>query len=145
MSVPADNSPPIINDIQFTTDGASSFVARGGTTVTLGFTVIDQRELAVGSPPPSFSVTIGPPGSAAPVFSFANSQNLQNGPASRYSYTWRVPDNPSFTRFGYSISVTDFVGNIDTVSADDLISIGTRSELRVVFVCPACDGRRTCL
>jgi len=104
-------------------------IARPGSVVTLQFRVVDDREVAQGtpaSPPASFTVVIGPQGSVPPTLTSVQN-NLGNDASStdrRYTYTWTVPSAPSFTTFGYFINVSDSVGNWRVLEAESVIMIG---------------------
>jgi len=126
----ADTVPPVINSIFLTSTGPDPQIARSGWVLTLAFTVSDELQLAVGSPPASFVVAVGPAGSAAPTF-----QSAQNEPgtARRYTYTWTVPDLPVGSTLGYSISVTDAASNIQTAAASAVVTIGEIFEPFLIF------------
>jgi len=125
----SDVTPPLITDMSFNANQGPSWLIRPGATLSLSFRLTDSRELATGSPPPSLSVSIGPPGSAPPSFVSASNAG-GNLPSFIYSYTWLVPTVAPATTFGYSINASDAAGNWAVLSAASVLVLGA-STLRL--------------
>jgi len=116
-----DVVPPTITSFNLFSNGPNSAVARGGSVLTLSFTMTDENEMPSGTPPASFVVQIGPPGSVAPTYS---SVSPNSGLTRTYTYTWSVPAMPTFSRVGYWLNVSDAAGNWRTFNTDTWLPIG---------------------
>jgi len=120
---------PYISSVSLSNNaGPSQWIARAGSTLTLSFSVRDDAELADGTPPAGFLVSVGPPGSGPTTYESASSINFLTISRS-FSYSWRVPTLPTFTRVGYFISVLDGAGNVRTMSAEGAVHLGRSPDL----------------
>jgi len=118
-----DVAPPVVSAVTLTSTASNPQIARASAQLTLQFTVTDDLGIIGGSvPPASFAVTVGPAGSAAPVFATISGATSTSA---TYRYTWSVPAFPAFTSVGYSITVGDSAGNMAAaVTAANVVAIG---------------------
>ena len=132
----ADTIPAFIQSISLVSDGPSTSLTRPGLNVTLTFTISDETDLTSASqPPPSWTVTIGPEGSAPPVFISASTPSTSRS----FVYRWTVPTAPQFTGIGYFINVSDAAGNFRSVAVSAAINIGMDCErCRARMFCSLC-------
>jgi len=129
----ADTIPAFIQSISLVSDGPSTSLTRPGLNVTLTFTISDETDLTSASqPPPSWTVTIGPEGSAPPVFISASTPSTSRS----FVYRWTVPTAPQFTGIGYFINISDAAGNFRSVAVSAAINIG--------MDCERCSARMFC-
>ena len=132
MSESTDTNPPTITEVSLGSNGPSQTISRIGQLLTLTFRVIDNFELLVTSPPPSFAVTIG---GVLATYSSASNQNQANR---LFTYTWSIPVGFSGSSVGCSINASDAAGNWRVRSSEALIFIG---KLRSASSDPACTIR----
>jgi len=121
ISQSTDTNPPTITDVSLGSNGPSQTISRIGQVLTLTFRVIDNFELLVTSPPPSFAVTIG---GVLATYSSASNQNQANR---LFTYTWTIPMGFPASSVGCSINASDAAGNWRVRSSESLVFIGKKT------------------